>query len=442
MSSISGLPNSNPLDYQGVGNASGGASVSATTEPSGSDSTASVQAPLDAYTDGPVGVGSASAGASALQVMPDPGADNSSISSTLSAEMAAALQAAAAAAAAGVGVGSASGGASATGVDLHATQYDQNDYELGKNGCGPTSLAMAMSCFGVNVSPAALMSQISVTMDFGTTAEELQNAAGSYGMDARIVNDSSQAQIKSLLDSGVPVIVNGSSDGSTGHWMLVSGYQEDASGNITYTVNDPSSSAPRPELAADLSAFMSSDFSGKSLEGSNNLIVALAPVGSAAEAALPPNNESDQMKAFAGAASLVNGLSQIFYPYDAHGKFIGWDAWLKKGIEQGVFQIANGALEFGANVPAYLVDELTNAIGGNLGKTLKDFAAIIIRPGQDLANMGADANGIWNSLYHANFGSMASGVLKLGSDGVSLLVDGGKAVVSFLGDAWNDICSW
>ena len=117
-----------------------------------------------------------------------------------------------------------------------------NDYQVYEtwNNCGPASLSMALSYFGIHQSQAALgqalrpyQNQQGDNDDKDVTMEELAHQARKYGLLAYHRPNGSIALLKHFLASGMPVIVETvlTKDDDIGHYRVVKGY-DDASGTI------------------------------------------------------------------------------------------------------------------------------------------------------------------------------------------------------------------
>jgi ABC-type bacteriocin/lantibiotic exporter with double-glycine peptidase domain len=74
--------------------------------------------------------------------------------------------------------------------------------------CGPASLKIVLSFYGMNVSEQELAELTGATRDLGTTAEKLIEAAEKLGFKGDIRNECELCDIESWLKIGVPVIVD------------------------------------------------------------------------------------------------------------------------------------------------------------------------------------------------------------------------------------------
>ena len=124
-----------------------------------------------------------------------------------------------------------------SGVDDGAT--------MGDSGCGPTAMAMVASqaAKGKSISPTQMANMASSTGfrdDTGTNEQFISYAGDTLGLDHMDVTNPSAAFIKSSVENGNPVILNGVSNDSSaftpaGHYVVAVG--EDRNGNVL--INDP-----------------------------------------------------------------------------------------------------------------------------------------------------------------------------------------------------------
>lgn len=101
--------------------------------------------------------------------------------------------------------------------------------------CGPASLKILLSYYGVEKSEEELARLCNISKDLGTDDKSLKKAAESLGFKVEIKNNSDFDDIKEWLKKGVPVIVDwftrGRSDYSDsevadGHYSVVMGLDD------------------------------------------------------------------------------------------------------------------------------------------------------------------------------------------------------------------------
>jgi predicted double-glycine peptidase len=106
---------------------------------------------------------------------------------------------------------------------------------LGAGMCGPASLKVVLSYYGVEKSEAELAVLCGTDRELGTTAEDLRRVAEELGFEAEVKNGSSFEDIGRWLSEGVPAIVDwfsrGRSDASDsavadGHYSVVVGLDD------------------------------------------------------------------------------------------------------------------------------------------------------------------------------------------------------------------------
>ncbi|MGH2346375.1 MAG: C39 family peptidase, partial [Chloroflexota bacterium] len=126
---------------------------------------------------------------------------------------------------------------------LPASRLLQNDYQVYEtwNNCGPASLSMALSYFGINQSQAALgealrpyQNSVGDNDDKDVTMEELAAEARKFGLLAYYRPNGNVRLLKEFVALGVPVIAETvmTMDDDIGHYRVVKGY-DDAAGTIT-----------------------------------------------------------------------------------------------------------------------------------------------------------------------------------------------------------------
>ena len=124
-----------------------------------------------------------------------------------------------------------------------ASKLLQNDYQVFEtwNNCGPASLSMALSYFGVQESQAALGADLRPYQnsqgdndDKDVTFSELAREVKKFGLLSYYRPDGNIAILKQFISLGVPVIAETvmTKDDDIGHYRVVKGYN-DATGMIT-----------------------------------------------------------------------------------------------------------------------------------------------------------------------------------------------------------------
>lgn len=101
--------------------------------------------------------------------------------------------------------------------------------------CGPASLKMVLSYYGINKSERELAKLCETDKDLGTDDKAIEKAAKSLRFKVKIKNNSSFKDIEKWLNKDVPVIVNWftrgrmdytDSDVSDGHYSVVCGMDD------------------------------------------------------------------------------------------------------------------------------------------------------------------------------------------------------------------------
>ena len=73
--------------------------------------------------------------------------------------------------------------------------------------CGPTSLQMVFSYYGIRESEAALKEELETSPETGTEHQQMINAVLKRGFHCYVNNDATLEDIHSLVERGVPTIV-------------------------------------------------------------------------------------------------------------------------------------------------------------------------------------------------------------------------------------------
>ena len=149
--------------------------------------------------------------------------------------------------------------ASSKSVRLNIVDYKQTDSRwnwvtlgssgqtLGRIGCTTTCLAMTESYrTGSTITPKTMASRLSY------------NSSGSLYWPSNYVTSVSSSgylqRIKSLLDSGKPVIVGFKKYSGTMHWVVVTGYVNSGANTSDFIINDPGSET-RTNLAQFIAVY-------------------------------------------------------------------------------------------------------------------------------------------------------------------------------------------
>jgi ABC-type bacteriocin/lantibiotic exporter with double-glycine peptidase domain len=102
--------------------------------------------------------------------------------------------------------------------------------------CGPASLKIVLSYYGVEKNEQELFKMCKTKKDLGTDDQGLKKAAEQLGFKVKIKNKSTFKDIEKWLDKKVPVIVNWftrgrmdyiDSDVSDGHYSVVTGLDDE-----------------------------------------------------------------------------------------------------------------------------------------------------------------------------------------------------------------------
>lgn len=102
--------------------------------------------------------------------------------------------------------------------------------------CGPASLKIVLSYYGIYLSEEELAKRTNTNRDIGTTAEDIKRAAEELGFKAEIKNNSTLADIENWLIKDIPVIVDWFTVGrddypedtisADGHYSIVCGIDD------------------------------------------------------------------------------------------------------------------------------------------------------------------------------------------------------------------------
>src|SRR3989344_838539 len=90
--------------------------------------------------------------------------------------------------------------------------------------CGPASLKIILSYFGINKSEKELAKLTKTSRDKGCKEENIVKVARKLGLKGKIKQNSSIKEIKSLIAKDIPLIVNWFSPEEGGHYSVVVGF--------------------------------------------------------------------------------------------------------------------------------------------------------------------------------------------------------------------------
>lgn len=146
---------------------------------------------------------------------------------------------------------------------------------LGAGMCGPASLKIVLSYFGVEKAEKELAKLCGAKKDLGTDDQGIKKAAEGLGFKVQIKNNSSFKDIEKWLERSVPVIVDwftrgrmdyADSDVADGHYSVVIGLDKEH-----IYLQDPETGGMRKLDKEDFLTVWF-DFTGKNIK-SNELII-------------------------------------------------------------------------------------------------------------------------------------------------------------------------
>lgn len=106
---------------------------------------------------------------------------------------------------------------------INVPHFLQSDDSL----CGPACLRMVLAFWGIKKSEKELAVACNHTYEKGCQGEDMVRAAKQFGFDATIKNGADIKELKSLIDLGIPVIVDWfCGDIPEGHSSVVVGVDE------------------------------------------------------------------------------------------------------------------------------------------------------------------------------------------------------------------------
>ncbi|MBT4166115.1 hypothetical protein HOE04_03695 [archaeon] len=92
--------------------------------------------------------------------------------------------------------------------------------------CGPASLKMVLSVYGVNKSEKEFAKLTKSSRDKGCDEIEIVNVAKKLGFKSYVKQNSNIDELKRLVKEGIPVIVDWFSPEEAGHYSVVVGFDK------------------------------------------------------------------------------------------------------------------------------------------------------------------------------------------------------------------------
>ena len=190
------------------------------------------------------------------------------------------------------------------------------------NECGPTSLAMVMQYFGIDPGDYHNMFG-SDTVGHGPLA--LKSKAQAKGLVVRQENYGDLEDLAAMIDKGIPPMVLGIYGGgsnstlsdyidnaSRAHWMVVTGYKRDESGQITdIYFNNPNRSYTQCWSASD---FLNKFWNNNIIPGGHRYYMGMAKAGSFAANLLTSYLPNDKISSYySDMLNIIGGLENAFY---------------------------------------------------------------------------------------------------------------------------------
>ncbi len=256
---------------------------------------------------------------------------------------------------------------------LPQNQFASTDEQ---NACGTTSLAMIMDYWypGRKGNDHFAIDKAIRRADLFSTPDNLARYAEDHGLRASVKTEASLSDIKYALDRGLPVQVVIDPDGDksdfTTHFVVVEGYETDASGKMTaLRISDPAG-GDKYTLDADTFRRRWSDLHyGTVPSGMSRMLIAYAPKDNR------PIKGLDGITRRSGDIDLPgNSLLEDIFSNSTPARTLG------NGVSDVVAGAAN--LELGT-------------IAGGLVKTVGGFAGTALNIGGAYAQRGGDAAITW-----------------------------------------------
>jgi len=92
--------------------------------------------------------------------------------------------------------------------------------------CGPASLKMVLSAYGINKSESYLAKLTKASRVKGCSEENIVKSGKRYGLKGYVKQHSSINELKKLIKRGIPVIVDWLSPEEGGHYSVVVGFEK------------------------------------------------------------------------------------------------------------------------------------------------------------------------------------------------------------------------
>jgi len=99
-------------------------------------------------------------------------------------------------------------------------------FKQSKGYCGPASLKMVLSAYGMNKSENYLAKLTKSSRTMGCDEENIVKAAETFGFKGYVKQNSSIKEVKKLVKNGIPVIVDWYSPEEAGHYSVVVGFEK------------------------------------------------------------------------------------------------------------------------------------------------------------------------------------------------------------------------
>jgi ABC-type bacteriocin/lantibiotic exporter with double-glycine peptidase domain len=99
-------------------------------------------------------------------------------------------------------------------------------FKQSKGYCGPASLKMVLSTYGINISEDYLAKITRSSRIRGCDEENIVKAVKEFGFKGYVKQNSSINEVKKLLKKRIPVIVNWFSPEQAGHYSVVIGFDK------------------------------------------------------------------------------------------------------------------------------------------------------------------------------------------------------------------------
>jgi len=92
--------------------------------------------------------------------------------------------------------------------------------------CGPASLKMVLSAYGINLSEKYLAKLTKTSRIWGCSEENIVKVAKSLGLRAHVKQKSSIKELKKLVGKKIPVIIDWYSPEENGHYSVIIGFEK------------------------------------------------------------------------------------------------------------------------------------------------------------------------------------------------------------------------